>query len=110
MLSIRSHDLGKAINGVLEWADYINLIDGGDPIKQLNKIAEEVEEYSNEICLEDYDKAEVELGDVFVTCIVSAEQNGIDLIKALQRALIKINKRKDSGRMVNGIFTKAEDL
>ena len=97
-------------NGVLEWAEYIDLLKEGDPIKQLSKMQEELDEYKEAVVSGDKDHAAEELIDLFVTGVVSAEQNGLCIIDKLESVLNKLNSRKDTGKMVNGIFVKKEDL
>ena len=41
--------LGDFQNSILAWGSYINLIEGGDKLKQILKIAEELEEYTDAI-------------------------------------------------------------
>ena len=97
-------------NGVLDWAKYINLIEGGNPLKQIDKMQEELNEYREAVESGDKEHATEELIDLFVTGIVSGEQNELDIINGLQSVLDKLNSRKDTGRMVDGIFVKSEDL
>ncbi len=97
-------------NGVIFWADYIDLIEEGCIDKQISKIKEEVDEYQEAIENCDFDHAGEELADIFVTCIVSAEQNNIKLIDFLQPVIDKLVSRQDTGKIVDGQFYKKEDL
>jgi len=97
-------------NGVLAWADYIDLIEEGCIDKQIGKIKEEVNEYQEAIKAGDFEHAGEELADIFVTCIVSAEQNNIKLIDYLHPVIKKLISRQDTGRIIDGSFIKSEDL
>ena len=108
--SFEQEMMGDFQNDVLVWANHINLIKGGDNLKQIDKIQEELDEYREAIENDDYCHACEELIDVFVTLIVSAEQNGIKIINHLGPVIKKLQSRQDSGRMVDGLFYKAEDL
>ena len=105
-----AYQLAGFQNAILAWAAYINLIEEGDIHKQIGKIKEEVNEYEEAIKNGDLEHAAEELVDIQVTCIVSAEQNGIKIIDHLQKVVDKLVSRQDTGRIVDGSFIKSEDL
>lgn len=79
-----------------------------DPSKQLLKTFEEIGELTQAFTRNQYEEMQLELGDLLVTIIVFAMQNHLDIDDCLQKAYDKISKR--TGKMVDGIFVKSEDL
>ena len=110
---ITNHDAYKLAdfqNNILSWAEYINLIEEGCIDKQISKIKEEVNEYQEAIESCKMEEAGCELVDILVTCIVSAEQNGIKITDYMPLVVDKLISRQDTGRIVDGQFIKKEDL
>ncbi len=105
-----AYTLADFQNNVLTWAEYIDLIEEGCIDKQISKIKEEVGEYQEAIENCDFEHAGEELADIFVTCIVSAEQNNIKLIDYLPLVIDKLVSRQDTGKIIDGQFIKKEDL
>lgn len=99
--------LGKLVKSVQQWA-----IDKGlheaDPKAQFMKMSEELGEVAQAYTRGDKHELALELGDLMVTIIVFALQNGIEVVTALSSAYSKISKRK--GKMIDGVFVKEEDL
>jgi MazG nucleotide pyrophosphohydrolase domain. len=92
---------------VVEWAHDKGIFDNSDPIAQISKMKEEVEELDEELCLfidKSLIRIEGELGDVLVTVIIQAHFHGLSLADCLQQAHDKISKRK--GKLVDGVFVK----
>ena len=56
----------------------------------------------------DQDAMEKELGDVLVTLIILASKTNTSVEKCLGKAYDKISKR--TGRTIDGVFVKSEDL
>jgi len=107
---------------VLEWADDKGILDKATPYAQANKTLEEVEELieaveaqSKEITdfvnskgklVNTDDEIKDALGDIFVTIIIGAELQGLQLEDCLQSAYDVISKR--TGKMVGEQFVKNE--
>jgi NTP pyrophosphatase (non-canonical NTP hydrolase) len=91
---------------VVEWAHDKGIFDNSDPIAQISKMKEEVEELDEELTFIDKSliRIEGELGDVLVTVIIQAHFHGLSLADCLQQAHDKISKRK--GKLVDGVFVK----
>ena len=91
---------------VVEWAHDKGIFDNSNPIDQMIKMKEDVEELDEEILLNDKSliRIEGELGDVLVTVIIQAHFHGLSLADCLQQAHDKISKRK--GKLVDGVFVK----
>nr|DAW68977.1 MAG TPA: NTP-PPase-like protein [Caudoviricetes sp.] len=105
----------------LEWAKDKDLLHADNTDKQFLKFIEEVFEFKTEydifwheverqgsISREMINSLLLEMGDIFVTLIVLCRQIGIEPTKCLDMAYEKIKGR--TGKTVNGIFIKQEDL
>ena len=107
---------------VLKWADSKDLLKKENADKQFLKFVEEVFEFKTEMDNvlnygdvfdeEDHEEAieimMLEMGDIFVTLIILCKQLGISPERCLEMAYNKISKR--TGKTINGIFIKEEDL
>lgn len=111
------HDFDDLRDLVSRWAECRGIIDSTPfSVKaQLGKVAEELGELTaayntlvNFECVGNdqllQNEVELELGDVFVTLIVTSECMGIDPLHAMHKAYEKIKNRK--GKMVGGVFVK----
>ena len=97
----------KLVYSVEQWATEKGL-NHSDPAKQFLKLVEEVGEVSEAYTRGSKSDLQMAIGDLFVTAIVFAMQNGLDATECLKSAYGKIAKRK--GETINGVFVKAEDL
>ena len=103
---------------VLEWGDEKGITHSENIDKQFMKFIEEVFEFKTELdthlLVNNFTKAipdenlKLEMGDIFVTLIILAEQLDINPIECLDLAYKKIKVR--NGRTINGTFVKEEDL
>ena len=77
-----------------------------NPYRQLNKVTEELGEWSHEICRDNFTTLEAKdaCGDVLVTIIILADICGIDPIECLEGAYYEISRRK--GHTSEGMFIK----
>ena len=104
-----------------QWAKDKNLLHADNTDKQFMKFIEEVFEFKTEydilwheaerqggISKESVRPLMLEMGDIFVTLIVLSNQIGIEPTRCLDMAYEKIKCR--TGKTVNGIFIKQEDL
>jgi len=89
---------------VYEWAKEKNLIVEGNEFNQIRKVREEVEEIAEAIESRNIDNIRDEIGDGLVTLIILARQVGLSPEECLNKAYIKISKRK--GKIINGLFVK----
>lgn len=99
--------MNRLIIAVQLWAEEKGL-HLANPIAQLAKIMEELGEVAQAYTRNNRENLLMELGDLLVTIIIFAQQNGIELEEALKVAYKKINGR--NGEMLNGLFIKEEDL
>jgi len=100
-------NLTKLDESVKKWAENKGL-HNPDSSKQFLKVTEEVGEVAAALARNDMHELKDGIGDVVVTLIILAMQNGMTLEECLQQAYNEIADRK--GQMVNGVFIKQSDL
>lgn len=99
--------MNELINKVEQWS--INKgLHQADSTKQALKFFEESGEVAAALARSNMDALKDGIGDVVVTLIILAQQNGMTLQECLQYAYDEIKGR--TGEMVNGVFVKSEDL
>lgn len=87
---------------IRQWAEERNLIKGSDPLSQVKKLCEEVDEW-----MADYASgvdSQMEFGDIHVVLLIMEFQLNYSREKCLEMAYEKIKDRK--GKMVDGVFVK----
>ena len=89
---------------VEDWAGDKGILQNGTTMKQAEKTHEEVLELISAIDEDNREEIIDALGDVFVTIIIQARMQKLDLLDCLQSAYDVISKR--SGTMKNGMFVK----
>lgn len=99
--------MDELILNVEKWAKEKGL-DKAESSKQFLKVTEEVGEVASALARNDRDLLEDGIGDVVVTLIILALQNGMNLTECLETAYDEIKNR--TGKMVDGVFVKASDL
>lgn len=90
------------------WAQDRNLILGSDSKSQLLKTMSELGELADGINKQRHNEIVDGIGDVMVTLIIIAAQNGLTIQECLEHAYNDIKDRK--GRMIDGCFVKEGDL
>lgn len=101
---MNTDDLIKAIEA---WAKTREL-DNADSARQMLKTVEEVGEVAAALAKGKRDELQDGIGDVVVTLIILAMQNGMTLNECLLAAWFEIKDR--TGETVDGVFIKSEDL
>lgn len=93
---------------VLDWAEQKGILKDGTVEGQLSKLHEEFDELHQAI--KDKNPAEIAdaIGDMQVVLIILAEMQRMSAYKSLQGAYEVIMQR--TGKMVNGVFVKSDDL
>ena len=99
--------MNELIEDVQIWAMDKNL-QNADSAKQFLKVTEEVGEVAAALARNDKAMLTDGIGDVVVTLIILASQNGLSLEECLQTAYDEIKGRK--GKTINGVFVKESDL
>lgn len=94
----------KLNQNVLIWAKEKDILKPDNHLKQLGKIMSEIGEFADEVIKENKQGQIQELGDVFVTLIIIAEQLNLNPVKCLEIAYNKIKDRQ--GKTLNGTFIK----
>lgn len=92
---------------VEEWSKDKGL-DKADPSKQFLKVSEEFGEIAAAMARGQYEELKDAIGDTIVTLIILSQQHGLTVEECLAQAYGVISKR--TGKMVNGVFVKSEDL
>ena len=107
----------ELIGKVEQWAKDKGIDTAESWQPQIEKIAEEVMEYRDELSKNGNLKGEhiylandemTEMGDILVTLIIMAQQRGYELYDCLEMAYAKIKDRK--GKVIDGTFVKEEDI
>jgi NTP pyrophosphatase (non-canonical NTP hydrolase) len=98
----------QAEKHVVQWAKDKGIITPWNQKTQMKKMIEEVFELQEAVVEGDKQHVRLELGDVLVTCVVQASMWGMSLDECLTAAFNKINSR--TGKLVDGVFVKEEDL
>ena len=106
------------IDNIRKWAEDRNIIKGSTPIKQHDKLVEEVLELRDAIVelkfcrMQDssYVRDEIKdaIGDCTVCLINLAAMHDVDFVDCVQSAYDEIKDRK--GMMIDGKFVKQSDL
>ncbi len=100
--------MDKLIKAVEQWSIDKNL-DQGNSFSQFAKSAEELGEVASALCRDDKDSLRDGIGDVVVTLIILAQQNGMDLHDCLNTAYDEI-KGRTGVTTEDGRFIKESDL
>lgn len=93
---------------VKKWAGDKGLLIKENSAKQMLKVTEEIGEVAAAVARDNIEKLKDGIGDGFVTLIILAEQNGLSAAECLNAAWDEIKGR--TGKTVNGVFVKEEDL
>ena len=101
-------DLNTLSLNVREWAAQKGQIAKENSAKQMLKVTEEIGEVAAAVARDDREKLKDGIGDGFVTLIILAYQNGLTPEQCLEAAWDEIKGR--TGKTVNGVFVKEEDL
>lgn len=99
--------MNELIEKVEQWSKNKGL-DQAEPSKQFLKCVEEIGECVAALARGNHEALEDGIGDVIVTLIILAQQNGMTLEQCLNTAYSEIAER--TGKMVDGVFVKSEDL
>lgn len=89
---------------VEQWAEDKGILTNGTTEKQALKTLEETNELIEAINLNDRAEIIDALGDIFVTIIIQAKMQNLNLLECLESAYNIISKR--NGKMSNGTFVK----
>lgn len=99
--------MNELIKSVEQWSKDKGL-NQAESSKQFLKVTEEVGEVAAALARNDMDMLKDGIGDVVVTLIILAQQNGTNLEECLNVAYDEIKGR--TGKMIDGVFVKSSDL
>lgn len=99
--------MNELVLKVEEWAKAKGL-DKAESSKQFLKVMEEVGEVASALARGQEEELKDGIGDVIVTLIILAQQQGLTVEECLAFAYDEIKNR--TGKMVDGVFVKSEDL
>lgn len=99
--------INELVFQVEEWSKD-KFLNKADSSKQFLKVTEEVGEVASALARGNREGLKDGIGDVVVTLIILAQQNGLSIEECLLCAYKEIKDRK--GKMVNGVFVKESDL
>ena len=99
--------MDELVQKVEEWAVKRGL-DKADSSKQFLKVVEETGEVASALARGQLEELKDGIGDVIVTLIILAQQQGLIVEECLETAYEEIADRK--GKMINGVFVKQSDL
>ncbi|EPY9145612.1 MazG-like family protein [Listeria monocytogenes] len=100
-------DINNLTTNIAEWA--INKgLDRAEPSKQFLKVTEEVGEVAAALARGNKTKLADGIGDTYVTLVILAMQNGLNIKDCIEQAYNEIAGR--TGKMVDGVFVKESDL
>ena len=94
------------VEDVFVWADERGIFNSGDPLAQLDKTQEELNETIEAVKQSAFSNPEVVdgIGDMLVTIIIAAKMLGLNPTYCLNEAYEEIKDR--TGKMVGGKFIK----
>lgn len=101
-------NVDNLVKSVEQWSEDKGL-DQGNSFSQFAKSAEELGEVASALCRNDKDLLRDGIGDVVVTLIILAQQNGMDLHECLNTAYDEI-KGRTGVTTEDGRFIKESDL
>jgi NTP pyrophosphatase (non-canonical NTP hydrolase) len=98
----------ELISKVVTWAGNKDLLKEENSLRQFTKVVEETGEVAAALARQNKEELKDGIGDVIVTLIILAEQQGFTLQECLEKAWNEIKDRK--GKTVDGAFIKETDL
>ena len=99
--------MNELVKQVEQWSKDKGL-DKADSKGQFTKVVEEVGEVASALARSEHEMLKDGIGDVVVTLIILAQQNGLTLEECLEQAHEEIKGR--TGKLINGVFVKESDI
>ena len=95
-------------DAIIQWGYERSIISPKNTLKQFMKVTEELGELAEGINKDNQGQIKDSLGDILVTLIILSKDLDVDLLDCLRGAYDVIKDR--TGKTVNGVFVKEEDL
>ncbi|MDE1506455.1 helix-turn-helix domain-containing protein [Ligilactobacillus salivarius] len=95
-------------DAIIQWAYERNIVSLKNTHKQFMKVTEELGKLAEGINKDNQGQIKDSLGDILVTLIILSKDSDVDLLDCLRGAYDVIKDR--TGKTVNGVFVKEEDL
>lgn len=95
-------------DAVIQWGYKRNIVSSKNVSTQFMKVTEELGELAEGINKDNQGQIKDSLGDILVTLIILSKDLDVDLLDCLRGAYDVIKDR--TGKTVNGVFVKEEDL
>ena len=89
---------------VIKWAEERGIFNEADPLAQLDKTQEELNETIEAVKNDDHAEIADGIGEMLVTIIIAAKMMDLDPTTCLEQAYNEIKDR--TGKMVDGKFVK----
>src|SRR5699024_12040228 len=99
--------MNELIKSIEQWS-IDRKLNNSEPNKQSLKILEELGETASALLKDKRNELIDGIGDVLVTVIIFAQQNGLSAEECLQSAYEEIKNR--NGKLIDGTFVKESDL
>jgi NTP pyrophosphatase (non-canonical NTP hydrolase) len=100
--------MNQLIKNILQWAEDRDILHPENKMAQYAKVQEELLETFRAVLNGNEDEIKDGLGDIGVTLIIWAKQNGYDIEECIAHAYEEIKNRK--GKKINGEFVKESTL
>src|SRR5699024_5743492 len=100
-------NLNKLTQKIEQWAIDRNL-HTAEPRSQMLKVVEELGEVAEGMAKNDRNKTIDGIGDLYVTIVLLAMQQDLDIRDCINVVYYEIKDRK--GKVIDGVFVKKEDL
>lgn len=104
----KNRNMNDLISKVVAWAGNKDLLKEENSLRQFTKVVEETGEVAAALARQNKEDLKDGIGDVIVTLIILAEQQGLTVQECLEAAWNEIKDRK--GKTIDGAFVKEEDL
>lgn len=101
-------NINEQVERIIFWGQSKGIIKKENSFKQFTKMTEETGEIASALFRDNQELLKDSIGDQFVTAVILAEQNSLEISDCIETALQVIEKRKT--KTIDGKVLKEEDL
>ena len=101
-------NINEQVERIILWGASKGIIKRENSFKQFTKMTEETGEIASALFRDDQELLKDSIGDQFVTAVILAEQNDLEISECIETALQVIENRKTV--TIDGKVIKEEDL